>query len=183
MAPAEPPADVRKLLLAEMPAKHLTVHYRHRRMVGVGSLGKPRYLALSEWAGGWIAREAKAISPPATDWAFARESGPRSRIADAIKKAARCPDPHFKAHTGWIIRRLAPRCSRIELQHLRNITDQTRLLSAMGSELANIHVGTANAIPGILDDLERRKPSWLRQAARDMIAQLEPDWKEWRESA
>lgn len=183
MPAAEPPADVRKLLLSEMPAKQLNVQYRHRRMVGVGSLGKPRYLAMAEWAGGWIAREAKAISPPATDWMMGRESDSRSRIGEAIKKAARCPDPHFKVHAGWIVRRLAPRCSRIELQHLRNITDQTRLLFAMGAELANIHVGSAAAIPGILDDLERRKPNWLRQAANAMISKLEEDWHEWRDAA
>ena len=183
MPAVEPPADVRKLLLAEMPAKGLEVHYRHRPMVGVGSLGKPRYLALTEWAGAWIAREAKGVSPPATDWALGRDNGARSRIAEVIKKACRCPDPHFKAHPAWIIRRLAPRCSRIELQHLRNISDQTRLIASMGAELANIHAGNAKSIPGILDDLERRKTGWLRRGARQMIGALEADWLEWRQSA
>ncbi|WP_020469755.1 DUF2252 family protein [Zavarzinella formosa] len=176
------PPDVKKLMIAEMPVKHLDAQYRLRPMVGVGSLGKPRYLGLAEWAGGWIAREAKAVTPPATDWAYSRDLGFRSRAADAIKKASRCPDPHFKPHGSWIIRRLAPRCSRIELQHLRNITDQTRLLTAMGAEAANIHVGTPASIPAILEDLDRRKKGWLRKAAREMVAVLEHDWHEWQKS-
>lgn len=176
----EPPADVKTLLLKDLPSKQIMPEFRRRPFVGVGSLGKPRFLALAEWAGGWIAREAKSISPPATDWVHGRELGNRTRIADILSKACRCPDPHFNAKGKWIIRRLAPRCSRIELQDLRNITDQVRLLSAMGSETANIHAGTAEAIPAILEDLSRRKKNWLRIAARTMIRLLEADWRNYQ---
>lgn len=177
----EPRAEVRKLLLADLPSKQIEPHFRARTMVGVGSLGKPRYVALAEWAGGWIAREAKAITPPATDWATQRDNGHRNLIAEAIHGACRSHDPYFHARESWIIRRLAPRCSRIELHHLRNITDQSRMLTAMGSEIANIHVGTDEAVPAILEDLLRRKVQWLRKAARNMLNMLEPDWLAWRQ--
>ena len=40
-----------------------------RRVAGLGSLGHPRYVALSSWAGGNVAREAKALVPAGSAWA------------------------------------------------------------------------------------------------------------------
>ena len=38
---------------------------------GMGSLGRPRFIALSMWRGGKVAREAKALVPSAWGWAHA----------------------------------------------------------------------------------------------------------------
>jgi uncharacterized protein (DUF2252 family) len=70
---ADPPAavsdDAQVALAATLPAADLKPEYRARPRAGVGSLGRPRYVALFEWAGGWVCREAKAAAPPATAWA------------------------------------------------------------------------------------------------------------------
>src|SRR5438105_4627348 len=65
-APPDPPADAKAALVHGLPARGLASQFRVRPRVGMGSLGKPRYAALAEWAGGWVAREAKAATPPAT---------------------------------------------------------------------------------------------------------------------
>ncbi len=51
-----------------MPDPRLSYRIR-RRVAGVGSLGRPRYVALAEWQGGAIAREAKMLAPSACLWA------------------------------------------------------------------------------------------------------------------
>src|SRR5205807_8879570 len=40
-----------------------------RRRAGLGSLGRERYVAVAEWRGGAVAREAKALAPSAAAWA------------------------------------------------------------------------------------------------------------------
>jgi hypothetical protein len=47
----------------------------------------------------------------------------------------------------------------------------------MGSEAANVHLGSKRQIANILKDLQRRKSNWLRSAARDMAKAMENDWK------
>src|SRR5439155_20209363 len=43
-AEVAPPADARKLLLGDLPAADLPHWFRFRRRVGMGSLGKPRFV-------------------------------------------------------------------------------------------------------------------------------------------
>jgi hypothetical protein len=81
---------------------------------------------------------------------------------------------------GWLIRRLAPDCSRIELGSLPKRRDEGRLLKQMGWEAANIHLGTRGAARSIGIDLARRKQGWLRDAATRMGRRLRADWKDWR---
>jgi Uncharacterized protein conserved in bacteria (DUF2252) len=176
---AEPkvPAEVRAALRDSLPADDLAFQVRSRPQVGMGSLGRPRYVALAEWAGGWVAREAKAAAPPATAWATGAPL--KSRAAEAIAAANRSPDPFFHPGDKWIIRRLAPRCTRIELVDLA-AADAGRLLQAMGAETANVHLGTAGAAMAILQDLAARPEGWLADAARTMSELVEQDWQEWR---
>jgi hypothetical protein len=145
----------------------------------MGSLGKPRYVALAEWAGGWVAREAKAATPPATAWVANRED---LLLAEAVRRAIRCPDPFYRLDQGWVVRRLGPRCSRLELAHLKQATDLDRVLRAMGAEAANIHLGTAGAAPEIERDLNRRPKGWLGTAARSMSRLIERDRRAWRQA-
>ncbi len=58
------PPHTRRALQRSMPEPSLSFTLHHR-VSGMGSLGRPRYVALTEWHGGTIAREAKAIAPSA----------------------------------------------------------------------------------------------------------------------
>ena len=63
-----------------------------------------------------------------------------------------------------------------------NKRDEETLLYAMGSEAANVHLGSKRQIADILKDLGRRKSNWLRSAARDMAKAMEGDWKRYKDS-
>ena len=52
----------------------------------------------------------------------------------------------------------------------------------MGSESANVHLGTKRQSKRILGDLEWRKAEWLHDAAVRMAKILEKDWNRYRKS-
>jgi hypothetical protein len=56
------------------------------------------------------------------------------------------------------------------------------LLHAMGTETANVHLGTKRQSKRILEDLRRRKRGWLEDAAVRMAKILEKDWSRYRKS-
>ncbi|HVU53073.1 MAG TPA: DUF2252 family protein, partial [Polyangia bacterium] len=64
----DPDADAVRALLAALPGGDRPARIC-RRVAGMGSLGRPRYVALAEWRGGGVAREAKATAPSAWTWA------------------------------------------------------------------------------------------------------------------
>jgi hypothetical protein len=173
------PAEASRALRESWPAAGASFQVRARPRIGMGSLGRPRFIALAEWAGGWVAREAKTLTPPATAWMAGTQT--KSRLADAVTQAIRSPDPCYQPTGNWIVRRLAPRCSRIELLELAG-TDVNDLLSAMGAETANVHLGTAGAGEKILADLGSRPDGWLREVARTLCDLLERDWREWQKA-
>ncbi|MGA7764107.1 MAG: DUF2252 family protein, partial [Candidatus Binataceae bacterium] len=78
------------------------------REAGTGSLGRQRFVAIGEWEGGYIAREAKAVTPSACAWLDGRKGSLRSYYEDAIEAAVRSRDPFQKIIKGWLIRRLSP---------------------------------------------------------------------------
>jgi hypothetical protein len=80
----------------------------------------------------------------------------------------------------WIVRRLAPHCSRIELTTLRAPGAELRLLHAMGWETANIHLGTPAARRLILRHLQKQKPKWLHLGTAAMLEAVRADWQTWR---
>lgn len=175
------PAAARKAMERMLPKKQLKYTVRHR-VAGLGSLGRERYVAMGQYAGGQIAREAKALAASACVWAAGK--GPRQvqyqRILDT---AVRCPDPFVKLKSGWIVRRLAPDCSRVELASMPKEHDQAKLLHAMGFETANVHLGSGKtAIKMVGQDLDRRKTGWLHDAAEKMVAAVEKDWEAYRKN-
>ncbi|HVH08673.1 MAG TPA: hypothetical protein VM736_02655, partial [Gemmatimonadales bacterium] len=164
----------------------------------LGSLGRQRFVALTTWRGGTVAREAKALAPSACAFA-ARASMPRAlgrraleptaawlstggapRIYydDLLRRGVRSPDPHVQVDGVWLVRRLAPDCSRIGLHMLPRKRDEVRLLTAMGWETANLHLGTPCGVVRV--DLKRRKKDWLYDAASRMADTVEHDWRAWR---
>jgi hypothetical protein len=162
-----------RLLLPDPALKYRTVH----RVAGVGSLGRKRFVALTTLGGSLIAREAKAALPPAAVWADGSSSS-RVHGSKLLRRAVRVGDPFFAVTDDWIIRRLAPDCSRVELTDLPADRDELKLLRAMGGETANIHLGSSG--PRIRRDLKHRPRRWLQIAAETMVEVVRKDWRAWR---
>lgn len=177
--PADAPPELAATLRKGIHESINTCEIRTRPRVGMGSLGKPRYLALANLMGAWVAREAKALTPPASA-ALHPERSANSRINDVITSAVRCPDPFFFQEGNWIIRRLAPRCSRIELQTLHDPDHERILLESMGAETANIHCGTPDARKPILQWIKSQESDWLERSVRVMTRATRHDWLAWR---
>ena len=172
------PAGARKALYKAMPEAGLECRITHR-LAGLGSLGRQRYVMLADWRGGKVAREAKALAPSACVWAAEGGGSGEILYREIVKQSVRCWDPFLRLKGRWIIRRLAPDCSRIELSALPKKRDEIRLLHAMGFETANIHLGSGKA-HAILNDLKKRKPAWLEHAAKKMAEAVLEDWQDWK---
>ncbi|MEO7652867.1 MAG: DUF2252 family protein, partial [Bryobacteraceae bacterium] len=172
------PADIRAALASRMPTDTEAVEFCHR-IAGLGSLGRQRFVAIADWKGGKIAREAKVLAPSACAWARVGKFSTRILYDDILAGAVRCPDPFVAVHGRWIVRRLAPDCSRIELGALPKQRDEVRLLQAMGRETANVHLGSARS-EVLRKDLQSRPRGWLFSAATAMKAAMLRDWEEWR---
>jgi len=165
-----------------MPDRNL-VYRLARRVAGLGSLGHARYVAIADWHGGRIAREAKALVSSACYWAKDHQGPPEILYQTIISRAVRCLDPFVQLRGRWIVRRLSPHCSRIELATLRAPGKELRLLRAMGWETANIHLGTKTARKPILSHMQKQKAKWLHSATEEMVNAVRADWKNWRKSA
>jgi uncharacterized protein (DUF2252 family) len=179
-APAGVARVARRLLAAALPPQASEVRIVQRQ-AGLGSLGRRRLVAIGRWHGAMIAREAKPLAPSAWLWASAARLR-RPRYLELIRRAVRVPDPFLHVHGIWLLRRLAPDCSRIELPSLPRNNDESRLLWMMGWETANMHLATPQQRPRILADLEARRSGWLVKAAARMAQELERDWRRWRKA-
>jgi hypothetical protein len=172
------PAEVKRALGAAMPEPRLPWRVAHRQ-AGLGSLGRRRFTALAQWRGGLIAREAKELAPSAWHWQQPERSAGKLLYLDILQKAARVADPFLQLQGLWVLRRLAPDCSRIEMAALPRTKDELRLLHAMGRETANIHVGDRRS-RAILADMRKRPANWLYKAAAAMTKATMTDWEAWR---
>jgi hypothetical protein len=148
------------------------------RVAGVGSLGRPRFVAIAHCDGGLVAREAKGWVPPAA----ARSAGSVRREAGyrLLAQVIRAADPGFAIRKPWIIRRLAPDCSKIELDEMPRRRDEWRLLRAMGAETANVHGHSGLRRAAIARHLSARKDGWLLEAADAMAVATIEDWRLWK---
>jgi len=172
------PPSIATLLKKAMPEPGLDFRVVHRQ-AGLGSLGRQRFTAIADWRGGDIAREAKALVPSACVWAAGRRDQ-RIYYQQILQQIVRARDPFMAMRGKWILRRLAPYCSRIELQQLPPGHDIEKLAHAMGHELANVHLGTRGAAPRIQKDLKQRGPKWLQHATDAMTEATLKDWNDWR---
>jgi len=171
------PTEVRSLLEGALPEPGLELRMVHRQS-GLGSLGRPRFTALAEWRGGKVAREAKPLLTSA--WLCGAAGDRRIYYDECVRRAVRAQDPFLRAQGAWILRRLSPYCSRIELRQIPRWRDEEKLLWTMGYEVANVHLGTRGASARIRADLPRHKPKWLRQSAETMAQATLADWKKWK---
>ncbi len=176
---AEAPVSALDALEHLLPAPGIPFRLAHR-VAGLGSLGHARYVAIAGWHGGRIAREAKALVPSASYWAQSPKAPPEILYQTIMNRAVRCPDPFVQLRGRWIVRRLAPDCSRIELASLRVPNTELRLLHAMGWETANIHLGTQPARKLILRHIAKQKGKWLHHAAEAMLQAVRSDWNVWK---
>jgi Uncharacterized protein conserved in bacteria (DUF2252) len=176
----EVPKSARKALERALPEPGIPYRLARRR-AGLGSLGRVRLVAVAEWKGGRVAREVKALTASALQWVDPKHASAEILYAAILRRAVRCPDPYVQMRGHWIVRRLSPHCSRIELEALATSRGECRLLEAMGRETANIHAGTAEKRRAIVKDLRGRKGNWLVGAAEAMADAMEKDWRMWRE--
>lgn len=167
--------DVVRVLEQTLPDRDISYTVR-TRIAGVGSLGRQRFVGLAEHQGGWLAREAKAWLPSAA----APGARPRRRPAVALMHdGVRSPDPAWGIRGSWIVRRLAPDCSRIEVDDFPKRRDEWKLVRSMGWETANIHLATPPVRTRVLRDLRRRGTRWLERATIAMVEATMNDWKAW----
>jgi hypothetical protein len=148
----------------------------------MGSLGQPRFVAIVDWEGGFIAREAKALVPSSSMWVAGRTGRGQGYYQEAMSGAVRSLDPFQRIIGGWLIRRLSPDSNPIEIIDLPRNRDEQTLLHAMGSEVANVHLGSQRNVGNILKDLRKKKPNWLRFAAKQMARAMERDWKKYQKA-
>jgi uncharacterized protein (DUF2252 family) len=175
---ASAPAGVEKSIDRMMPQRRMKWKTSHR-IAGLGSLGRERFVCIAEYHGGSVAREAKALAPSACVWAESGKGTAAIHYQEILDRSVRCLDPFVRLQRRWIVRRLAPDCSRIELSALPKQRDELRLLHAMGFETANVHLGTQKArVLGA--DLIKRPRGWLLQAAHNMQKAVLADFEEYK---
>ena len=175
LATGEPPAAALKAIARMMPERGL--HLRiSPRIAGLGSLGRQRFVAVTDWRGGSVAREAKALAPSACLWAAKGKGVAPILYQQMLNTAVRCKDPFVRSRSAgssaaW--RRIA-RASNWRIfprQH-----DEMRLLRAMGWERP-MFTSAAVKPRTVLADLKKRPRGWLFQAARAMEKAVLADFK------
>jgi hypothetical protein len=153
-----------------------------RRVAGTGSLGRPRFVLLGALDGGLVAREAKALLPSALRWCKG-ETPALSEVATSYRRivaaAIRAPDPFLTVRDQWIVRRLSPHCTRIELGDMPGRRDEMHLLWAMGFETANVHLGTKGVRATIRRELRRFDGHWLGHRAAEAAKLTVEEWEAW----
>ena len=150
------------------------------RIAGLGSLGRQRFVMLAHLHGAPIAREAKALCASACVWAGYKGGSETPLYPQAIEAPLRAADPFVRIKQDWIIRRLAPYCSRVDLASLPKQREESKLLRAMGFELANVHLGTKGAQKKIQADLKKRPKTWLHKTATELKQATLVDYEQWK---
>jgi hypothetical protein len=165
--PAEPPADMRDALLAAFAETPAAPRFAARQ-AGLGSLGRPRFVALAEWRGGPVAREAKRRLPSC----WTREGFAGADVPAMLAAPGHAPDPWLRVTEALVIRRLAPDSRKLEPEPAL----LSPLLEAMGGEVANVHSQGDTA--RLRAELARLPAGWLAEAAHAMARLVEADFSE-----
>ena len=193
------PSDARMALNSCFPQP--TPDYRiGRREAGLGSLGRQRFTAVaSDWQGGIIVREAKALAPSVWLWAnqdrdeaYASALSGGSIYYQAITNdASRSADPWLKIVDSWVVRRLGPDSFKVEIKDLELKASKEeeltrKLLEAMGKEIANIHSPSIDRSNDVLEHVKglsrnRTSSKWLFDGAKTMMEQTTEDFRAWRD--
>lgn len=176
-----PPAYL-AVLSEAMPERGLTLR-TSRRVAGLGSLGRPRWVGQADWKGGTVLREAKAVLPSAWNLKH-RPRNHKIRTAECALGRFRAIDPWYAVNGNIIVRRLSPNNRKIEADAEALANVDALLVEAMGLEIANIHANAgSDATAAILADLRSLAKNWLAKAATAMAEMTQRDLKEWRKGA
>jgi hypothetical protein len=142
---------------------------------GLGSLGHDRFFSYTEHDGG----------PMAAVWANGHSKG-ELQMETLLRAEGRPYNPGTTIRDGWLVRPLMSDCGRIDLSLLNveeNRTavnlDQDRLMTAMGFEVANLHLLSTPADRLKKAISEFRIPAF-RKTTEMMIDLLRTDYKAWR---
>jgi hypothetical protein len=156
----------------------------HTRVAGVGSLGARRIVAIGEMDGGIVVREAKQVPGPASMWVFDRR--PATGLTDLVASShGVAADPARIQDGKWVVRRLAPDMTRLELTALRRKHDEGAILRSMGGAAANVHLVAhklAASAKALRKDEAGRPGGWLAAAAKTMFDLTDRDHKAWCEA-
>jgi uncharacterized protein (DUF2252 family) len=176
-----PPGKVALALTKSLPRHASPPQFKARLKVGGGGLGRPRYLAISEWQGGLVIREAKAWVPSAWSWAHGAKSSPKVFLPRA-RGANRSRDPALRIDpkSRFIIRRLAADSQKIRLGDRPGSELSKEVLKGMGFETAAIHATNAAIVAALERDLLHRGKDWLHDAAETMRAAVDADFHVWK---
>jgi hypothetical protein len=172
---AEPPEPIRKLLTHHFPESSSPPVFLER-IAGLGSLGRLRYIAISEYNGGYICREAKATVPSACTWVYSTANNTHFYQKMIQQKAIRSSALFLTFSRGWQIKKLSPDHSRIELADLPKTRKEEKILFAMGFELANIHASNVSVSRSLLASLQELPDNWFSQVTKKLGQQMKKDY-------
>jgi len=163
--PSDVPARYRQVLQSSMPRNSDSVTIAPRT-AGLGSLGRPRFVARAMWNGGPMLREAKAVVVSA--WSLHHAPTVTGiRAAEIAAGRFRAPDPHYRLLKDIIVRRLSPNSRKVEVKELGggNLISP-RMLEAMGCEIGNCQAGDLDRIADVRAALKQIKGPWLHESAK-----------------
>lgn len=143
------------------------------RTAGVGSLGRPRFVARADWRGGPVLREVKAVVVSA--WTLRHGGDPAIRAGEVAEGGFRAVDPHYRVADGLVVRRLSPNSRKIEAKGSAEDLLSPDMLIAMGREIAACHAGDGERAQALGAHLRGLPPDWLRDHARGAARQVEAD--------
>jgi hypothetical protein len=166
-------------LLAGMPGADVQMNV-WPRTGGTGSLGRPRWVALAEWKGGLVVREAKAVVPSAWGRVPARNAN-KIAIMEIARGRYRASDPWYQLTAeNVIVRRLSPNVRKIEMDRNSKVLLEDEMLEAMGHELANVHLGVADRSAPMQQDLKARGKGWLVSATEKAADATQREFEQWK---
>ena len=151
------------------------------RTAGTGSLGRPRWIGVTDWRGAPVVREVKVILPSAWPPGVRCTGAEQAMRNDAAARGKfRANDPWYRLKGNLLVRRLSPNNRKLEAEGGSIDLLTPDMLRAMGLELANVHLGTGNRRAAILRDLARREDDWLRANAKRAAAAVTRDYEDWK---
>lgn len=174
---SDPPDDAKAALTRHLP-QGAEIERFAKRIKGGGSLGRPRFIVVAKWRGGWIVREAKVLVDSGWDWAHDRLGG-RHRFTDAASAKTRAPDPFLTVDGNFILRRVTADTRKVERTIDFDRKLDRRLLGVMGFELGTFHAASTEVVDAIWKDLEKRPDGWLGDCAKVLASVVEEDYETW----
>lgn len=178
-----PDAGDRKALTGALPAGSGRADFVPRT-AGLGSLGRPRFVARAMLHGAPVVREVKAVLPSCFIMAGLdpKPLPPGQAMLRLATGPDRAPDPWFRVADARVVRRLAPDSRKIEGGQLGG-TMGTRLLRAMAAEAGALHAADRNRAAVAADLAARGAPKWLARAVRALADMTMADWRAFREAS